>query len=1287
MRNGQKPRRLLALLLLAALLCCVIPSGADDPSYYSEWVQAPTRSGSFNLNSLLSAVTLMDTNGNVLATSSPWTIQPNASYKIKFEFSETNGDQTRQFPDDDTPMVYTLPAGLSLGDQDLSGTVEIDMGETGKAHASLTYSASAGTLTFVWVTDEPGFVDLKGMGNAEFDVTFTVIFTGEESSIEFSDSLTVSFTDYHLATIEKTGEYDKENGKINYEVTITNVGVSRNVTVTDVLSGTVLNYHEGDTVAWTNTNGSSGSHTITAAEAADGELEIAIGDLQDGEIVTLRYSSDIDYARMDNEVDNIYDHTSRYVSTEEETKNTATVSADGQADLRASWHTLDIVTQTLRKTATISEGPDSNTRIIHWTLNVNEDVATSLAGKVIQDKLSASTSDRTSFNRDTPLLINVYDAEGALVGTRSIDWNNPPDNFTFTDSATTANQDQWAYTVPVGDGRYHYVITYDTLVDVSDLSSDPNVQNYLEIVNQNGVWSGATVPAGEAKFTYSKEVDTSVEETNGKGWTEDYIYWKVTLNVPAVGYSNPVFLDDYLPLVRYNNAYLYDELDTEYDVSVDGLLEGESYVMAETQSGADKIIRFYFYRDENHESPGFQASSGNRTVTLTFRTINNQTWMDVYPDWRAYSDYSYHQNRVRLNTNGSYGGWMKARATPYKIRPVKNGTYVTTVDVGGVSYPVYRFTVDFQGVKDILSQDTMLSVDGVHYQKYFTAIESFDNTALRMLDVENEADYAILESIGADMARVNRLICLNGSNSWDIARYPFTWDEAAGTFTFCYDEQIPTNGGRGPQSNYFLTYYMIVRSEKALDALMQQATDSEYSVPLTNTITYPSNGVSSTATVDYTYNPLVKDMTDYDASTRTATFRVVANAAKETLNGGNPMTMTDSYSERLSVDFSTISVVTDPPENASQVTWIYSGNVGTYTIPDATKVTLTYRAVVQGEDDENVEFTNTVTVAGHYATVREQRTLTQSSSGTASNPKVRVFKYEQGNMGRKLAGAVFQLYLATDWDSETGRVTDGTPLTYRIDGTGATSYTRLSDGTYTHDHQAGDFIYFITDETGYATIQLFQNTDGFTLEMDTRYYLREVQAPAGYQLSDINWSFQIATQADYSRYIYFKNDTLTVANAPQQGVEVPVSGVKILNGRDMEAGEFTFVLTPAGQTSGHPGMDSARYTATNGAAAAGESSQFTFPSLTFSVDDYENAQLRDADGGAVFWYVVYEEPGADANIQYSDARFLVRIVLRLTDGSLTVEGPTAYPYDETLLQNDEVNALNPTDRAGTDEAI
>ena len=145
--------------------------------------------------------------------------------------------------------------------------------------------------------------------------------------------------------------------------------------------------------------------------------------------------------------------------------------------------------------------------------------------------------------------------------------------------------------------------------------------------------------------------------------------------------------------------------------------------------------------------------------------------------------------------------------------------------------------------------------------------------------------------------------------------------------------------------------------------------------------------------------------------------------------------------------------------------------------------------------------------------------------------------------------------------------------------------------------------------------------------------------------------------------------SLVVPNVKPGPVATHVEGIKILQGRDMEAGEFTFIMTRV-DLNGDPVPGAEPMTATVPAGRDGEAVPFRFGTMYFDAGDYSSAPYRD-ETGAYFYYIVEERISEDADeegydegrrIAYDLSRYLV--VIRMIQESDTFRLETsAYHYD------------------------
>ena len=270
-------------------------------------------------------------------------------------------------------------------------------------------------------------------------------------------------------------------------------------------------------------------------------------------------------------------------------------------------------------------------------------------------------------------------------------------------------------------------------------------------------------------------------------------------------------------------------------------------------------------------------------------------------------------------------------------------------------------------------------------------------------------------------------------------------------------------------------------------------------------------------------------------------YRIVLNKGKERLNEGNDITVEDEYSSNLSVDFRSIQITTEPASAAEKFSYDYSGNIGYFVIPDETKVTIEYEATVLQTDAGLTDVSNEVRMLQYKKSLDDTIDHGGAGGSSAPNPAILLKKYGAGHMEKGLNGAQFQLFeynhpTYTRGDSNTAD--DWTPviLTKREAHPAVFTTQNLTVG----DSNYGD---------GYAEIGLSQVRDGATLEQGKVYGLREITTPVGTATNGDTihyksphsenfycYVFSICENgetADYSNYVFFADDTMTVRNTPE----------------------------------------------------------------------------------------------------------------------------------------------------------
>ncbi|MBP5291974.1 MAG: Cna B-type domain-containing protein, partial [Lachnospiraceae bacterium] len=545
----------------------------------------------------------------------------------------------------------------------------------------------------------------------------------------------------------------------------------------------------------------------------------------------------------------------------------------------------------------------------------------------------------------------------------------------------------------------------------------------------------------------------------------------------------------------------------------------------------------------------------------------------------------------------------QASTTPDIRRIEKTGKQVGTIIRDGIELSVFRYDLFLSGISDKdFANGNSLVIRDIFNTNYLKLVDVSDvsrhkNTATAVAekgtltaDEQTTMGVSYWDQGLKGYSKTNRWV---GPVRATVEDYVYSGTEPSQmgdsglTFTITETDfmTLDSRGRNGldPDSEtgeyclrYSLTYYLMVKdgnkakelatlSEAELAA--QGITKEGDRVSFSNIASW--NGVEEKAVADAgtEFKPVSKSVV-YNEETDIASFRVVLNPQALRLNEGQMIRVEDEYNN-LAVDFSTVTIVTEPPERASQVDWSYHSNKGTFWIPDETMVIITYEATPIGDPGKNTTFNNSVTMSGFPPeTVSKTVTLNSESEGTAGDYNIRLYKYQDNSMNKPLGGAVFQLF--EDGDGSSGDVNVSgkyyKPVRYAAannrteprytQSSGYSDFSMLTAAGYPtrEKHEVGDFIYFGTTSMGYADIHLRQDEDGLALDRGKQYYLREIQVPTGFagetmhdSVTDTDvplfWSF-IIDDMDYfdqvnQIFVYRDNGILTVSNTSQdQGIVI-----------------------------------------------------------------------------------------------------------------------------------------------------
>ena len=1043
----------------------------------------------------------------------PITITENSTYDVTLHFSENpEGDQFG------TTLTYSFPDGFVALDKNGSFNMSVSDGSN-SYQLKANYTISGGLLTVSFDPDEndPDAWDaMMAASDSEFSIHLSGKINADTTELIWSGNIISDITinpEPHDLSISKQGVFNKETGKLDYTLTITSTGSNTNVIVTDAHAGTIISFDEESGVT---ASPSIGSMTSSSADG----FVYTIPSMSDGQTVTLTYSAFVDYENLTG------------TGTIDETKNTATVKSDEHPDEEEDSFNFEhgISYSSLTKLSMSVEDGEAGHKTVSWKIISNKEMLVPMAGQTITDTIDDGSTDIMTY-AGTGISVVVKNRAGETVRTEVIPW----------DDLTNKTDSSWTYTIPSTDTEpYQYEITYVTDVDTSGLLSDTNVKNKAEDSNGN-------VSPGEAKIGVTGESKLDVHK-EAIDVDYEHITWKVTLDVPATGLTSAM-VHDSLPSAMLNGEHLVDELMLSEPITVEGLLDGETYTgptIVENGRGVD----FTFYQDAEKTIPGLRASGSARQIILTFSTHNNVEWLNQ--SLTDPQNYKKHVNKVRFTGNGTY-----AEATDYGI-PVlpsirKEAKLIQTAADG---MPMYAYRVTVVGLTGDLD-----------------ITDTFDNSILEYASAGNieVAGYGLSGHVyGRDLEGEAR--DSNGTASI-IAT-------STGIAIHMDESNLATHSDGKKYAQYEVIYVLKVKDAMALEALTQQAIASGTgSVTLNNTASAPEIGEDS-ATVESEYNAVDKELLETvlpsDGSRPYATYRIVINPEARDLEADSErLILEDSFSDTLSIDYA--SIIVDPPDD---ITYDISGNTASFNIPDGTKVTITYRAWIVGTG--NLTISNEAKLLGYTGdTTNNQVEVAVSGGGSASVHSINVYKYRSGDMGTPLAGATFALYMKTssgEWIPVTNK--DDQP------------------------------VYFTTDATGYAKVMGSQQNDGWTLIKGREYYLVETQSPYGYLKDSVQYRFSINDHPDYANYVYMDGDILKIRNYPSIADAVP-EVKKVVSGENAPDEDFTFSIYPTGTTT-LPDDYNEKATAKDGEVATFDVLHFSEPgTYTYEISEIAPNNLTE----------------------------------------------------------------------------
>ncbi len=1033
-------------------------------------------------------------------------LYPDQTYEISVSFAEENAENG-QFPMGGS-FTYQLPTGLLVDGASSSGVIPITL--TGGAHAgesvNLNYSVTnTGLVTFTWdQTTNPGaYQQLANALYAKFKLDIKCKYTDDSGQLDFGNGIVkdVKVKNNGTVSVNKNGKYDPKTNKVNYTVTVKSDGVTKNVVITDTVSGTALTYNK-DAVASTDAQ----NKEVPSPSTLDNQkgFTMTIDQMNHGETVTVRYSADVNLNNLTKNSDGTW-------GTVTETKNKVVVQSKDNPDVEKEHSGKDfehkISVSDISKSGTSPvEADESGHAIVTWTIDANTNPNVSMAGHTISDSIAGNSVTMTYGDK---IHVVATRADGTVAYEDDIYWGQ--------NGLTKAGDGKsWTWTVPNQQPhteKLSYKITYTTDVDVSDKLINTTVKNNSES-DIGGKDGGEAVvgPHGGALTARKKVIKT--DKPNKR------ITWEVSFDVPANGLDSAQVIDS-VPV--YENGGQVVAVDNYIDgtVTVTPELEGdESYEVTSSIAADGKeqvVITFYKLVDEQKVT-GLTGTGTARRIRVQFDTEIDEAWMQAAAtDNNALS----HTNTGRVLLNGqmipvSATSRVDSKEPGMSKLNLKEGVFKHNGDY----LPAFAYLVTLEGVTD----------DHFDENGQIVLYDTFNSNYLAYYATSEEDKTGDLQYVGRIMGAESYVPSDPIHNIKATSAETVVESPENGKLTITIDrETIPVDEHGNFYPYYYIYYYLTIKDKIALEKMADAIQTSSSGVyKLINTVTNEKFG-TETATVDYDIDVVDKsiikpdgkdgkqnDQVYYQNGNYMVDYQIEVNPKSLQLGDDEFLTLTDDY-ENIAVDYTTIKIQKEGAdgqlhdvEDSDGVSWNRKGNRVTYTLQNGVHYVITYTARITGEGQ--VTYSNTAEYFGVKDWETHQQNVSSEGHGTAPHYGITVFKHVKGEGSAPLPGAVFDLYRygeqgsADSWQNRpTASVDDHTGWTF------VETLTTDADGSVNPTNE---------------------------LAKTTWYKLVETTAPTvngqEYQKKDFAYVFWITDsgKADYQNYVFLNDDVVAIDNEP-----------------------------------------------------------------------------------------------------------------------------------------------------------
>ena len=736
---------------------------------------------------------------------------------------------------------------------------------------------------------------------------------------------------------------------------------------------------------------------------------------------------------------------------------------------------------------------DPNSQTVKWTITVNKE-RNDIVGAVLTDNcLKDAKNFRMSSEQDIYWkgAQIKYDKDGKISSISFVAINNNKNDST-------------------------YVITYET--PVTPQSYDQTVNNQVVFKNKEisfNKWAGVNVPGTHGDIKVTKKVTANKEEPKKNRYE---LSWESTFTIPPTGAdAGAKFVDELTNTTSDKMAHYmtYQQVKDVFD-------------QAKTIFG-DKIYNFKVKSgDQEYDFYSLDSNTGLKFTRFSFEfkdkyvpSNNSKDGFKVTLNYKSYADYSAggeiefknNANFWDVNAYASFKTKKDIKSSIFKTDGNNNtaDTYVKTTDVGydGTLTWIVKVTMDKKATKYTITDNMPegISVQNVTVQLQYNnpdqgfTYPTLDGKSYTVDNSNNKTHFTagIDTSCKKETSNGREIITTTVEKPKDAK--VAGWNEGSPIFLVY---KCKADSAETLEAGKALVYKNKASAKSdSNDKIGESSQTQIISKPKQDSENIPDSGdkvISKNGSWDndqhkLNYTVLINpEGKTYLGADKTLNLKDVLSYKKVTYDDSSARWQVDlmpgtvKFREAIKQDDGTYKpgeVISDckwtyDSQEASQ-DYQYSSKTINATVPDGKPIMLTYTYSVKadliqewGDSKPKFDVSNAVSLEGVDNSKTEihtelKYTKSYSSFYVYKNDSFILYKTEEGNNGKLLPNAEFDVY---KYDPNS------------------TDSTKTSDG-YVHVKK------YVTDKTGKIVIDFDKS-----MTYNTQYYVVETKAPSGYVLPE-----------------------------------------------------------------------------------------------------------------------------------------------------------------------------------------